>query len=123
MHFLHKVRSIQIRMGNRMFYSLPDLSRCSNLEKALNPESTMGSIISHEHLERIESMLASDSKAKILAGGKRLTGKSLLDEFDFSQGAFFPPTVVTNVSTEGTLWREEIFGPVVVVKQFKVSCR
>ena len=80
----------------------------------------MGSIISEEHLKRIEAMLASDRKAKILAGGQRLTEKSTLDEFDFSQGSFFPPTVVTNVSTEGTLWREEIFGPVVVVKQFKV---
>lgn len=80
----------------------------------------MGSVISQQALGRIESMLASDNRAKILAGGKRLTGLSALDEFDFSRGAFFPPTVVTNVSTEGTLWREEIFGPVVVVKQFKV---
>lgn len=83
----------------------------------------MGSVISQQHLERIESMLASDSRAKIHAGGKRLTGQSALDQFDFSKGAFFPPTVVANVSTESTLWREEIFGPVVVVKQFKVcSC-
>ncbi|GJE84231.1 aldehyde dehydrogenase [Phanerochaete sordida] len=102
LHFMHKVESIRIRMGNPM-----------------NPMSTMGSVISPQALERIESMLASDQRAKILAGGKRLTGESALDEFDFSQGSFFPPTVVANVSTQGTLWREEIFGPVVVVKQFK----
>lgn len=83
----------------------------------------MGTVISEKALERIESMLQSDSKVKILAGGKRLTGKSALDEFDFSQGYFFPPTVVTNVSTEGTLWREEVFGPVVVVKKFKVRMK
>jgi hypothetical protein len=80
----------------------------------------MGSIISEEHLKRIEEMLASEPKAKILAGGQRLTEESQLDQFDFSKGAFFPPTVVSNVSTQGALWREEIFGPVVVVKQFKV---
>ena len=80
----------------------------------------MGSVISEKALERIESMLQSDSKVKILAGGKRLTGNSSLDQFDFSRGSFFPPTVVTNVLTESALWREEVFGPVVVVKQFKV---
>lgn len=47
-----------------------------------------------------------------------MTGKSDLDGFDFSKGSFFPPTVLENVSLESELWREEIFGPVVVVKRF-----
>ncbi|KIP12800.1 hypothetical protein PHLGIDRAFT_27178 [Phlebiopsis gigantea 11061_1 CR5-6] len=102
LHFMHKVESIRIRMGDPM-----------------NPLSTMGTVINERAIERIESMLRSESSAKVLAGGKRLTGKSALDQFDFSQGSFFPPTVVTNVSTQGVLWREEVFGPVVVVKQFK----
>lgn len=97
------------------------MTHVAQLPVAMNPLSTMGSVISQQHLERIEAMLAAEPRAKILAGGKRLTGKSALDEFDFSKGSFFPPTVVTNVSTEGTLWREEVFGPVVVVKQFKVG--
>ncbi|KAI0747321.1 aldehyde dehydrogenase [Irpex lacteus] len=92
-HFMHKVESVTIRMGD-----------------PLNPESMMGSVISPRQLERIEAM--------ILVGGKRMTGQSRLDQFDFSQGAFFPPTVITNVSTEDDLWREEVFGPVVVVKKF-----
>lgn len=87
----------------------------------MNPLSTMGTVINDRAIERIEAMLQSDSKAKVLAGGKRLTGKSALDQFEFSRGSFFPPTVVTNVSTQSALWREEVFGPVVVVKQFKVS--
>ncbi|KAI0700734.1 aldehyde dehydrogenase [Cytidiella melzeri] len=102
-HFMHKVESITIRMGD-----------------PLNPGSTMGSVISPQQLERIESMVQREGKGtgKIIAGGKRMTDKSRLDQFDFSQGAFFPPTVITNVSTEDDLWREEIFGPVVVVKKF-----
>lgn len=59
--------------------------------------------------------------ARILAGGKRLTGKSTLDEFDFSQGLFYPPTVIDGVETHDDLWREEVFGPVVVVRKFAVS--
>lgn len=90
---------------------------------ALNPASTMGTIISYRQLERIEKLVQRKGAKDILAGGRRMTGKSSLDGFDFSQGSFFPPTVITNVSTEDDLWREEVFGPVVVVKQFSVSIR
>jgi hypothetical protein len=49
-----------------------------------------------------------------------MSGISELDGFDFSKGSFFPPTVITNISVEDELWKEEIFGPVVVVKRFSV---
>ena len=88
----------------------------------MNPASTMGTIISETHLQRIEKMVAGrPTKARILAGGKRLTGPSTLDKFDFSQGLFYPPTVIDGVETHDDLWREEVFGPVVVVKKFVVS--
>ncbi|KAI0660816.1 aldehyde dehydrogenase [Cubamyces menziesii] len=98
--FLKKVQSITRRMGN-----------------PLNPKSTMGTVISHRQLERIQAIVQR-GVGTVLAGGKRLTGASPLDGYDFSQGAFFPPTVVADVPTEDDLWREEIFGPVVVVKRF-----
>lgn len=83
----------------------------------------MGTVISEQQLQRIEEIVNRKGKGtgKIVAGGQRLTGESPFDAFDFSKGSFFPPTVITNVSTEGDLWREEIFGPVVVVKKFTVS--
>lgn len=83
----------------------------------------MGTVISPRQLERIETLVqrTKTGAGRILVGGKRLTGLSALDQFDFSKGSFFPPTVIDNVSTEHDLWREEIFGPVVVVKKFQVS--
>lgn len=88
----------------------------------MNHASTMGTIISETHLRRIEMMVEERPvKARILAGGKRLQGESALDGFDFSQGLFYPPTVIDGVETHDGLWREEVFGPVVVVKKFKVS--
>ena len=82
----------------------------------------MGTIISETHLQRIEKMVDErPAKARVLAGGKRLTGTSALDEFDFSKGLFYPPTVIDGVETQDDLWREEVFGPVVVVKKFTVS--
>ena len=93
------------------------------LLKALNPKTMMGTVISEKQLERIEALVNRKGKGvgKVVAGGQRLTGISSFDGFDFSKGAFFPPTVINNVSTEDDLWREEVFGPVVVVKKFTVS--
>lgn len=81
----------------------------------------MGTVINHRQLKRIEQLVQRPGIGKIIAGGRRLTGHSPLDGFDFSKGSFFPPTVITDISTEDDLWREEVFGPVVVVKRFSVS--
>ena len=125
--FMDKVESITRRMGSRKFISfllaqnawLTLVTGCS-FSLAANPQSTMGTVISMRQLERIEA-LVQRGVGKILAGGKRMRGTSPLDGYDFSQGAFFPPTVITDVPTEDDLWREEIFGPVVVVTRFSVS--
>jgi acyl-CoA reductase-like NAD-dependent aldehyde dehydrogenase len=80
----------------------------------------MGTVISSRQLERMEEMVKKTG-GQLLAGGSRLTGHSELDNFDFSKGSFFPPTVVAEIPLEDELWREEVFGPVVVVKRFSVS--
>lgn len=67
-------------------------------------------------------MVARRQSGTVLTGGKRMLGKSLLDHFDFSRGSFYPPTVISDVDVSDELWQEEIFGPVVVVKKFSVSC-
>lgn len=88
---------------------------------ALNPLSSMGSVISEHHLERIHGMVHSRKSGEILIGGERLVGLSTLDGFDFSRGFFYPPTVVAGVDVKDEIWEEEIFGPVVVVKKFAVG--
>ncbi|KAH9850759.1 aldehyde dehydrogenase [Lenzites betulinus] len=101
--FLRKVGSITRRIGD-----------------PANPKSAMGTVISLRQLERIEGMVQR-GVGTVLAGGRRMTGPSPLDGYDLSQGAFFPPTVIADVPTEDDLWREEIFGPVVVVKRFSTE--
>lgn len=99
--FTEKAESIKRRMGN-----------------PLNPRSTMGSVISKDSLKRIEDMVMRTS-GKIIMGGGRMTGTSDLDGFDFSNGSFYSPTVIVDIETEDELWKEEIFGPVVVVRRFQ----
>src|ERR1700730_15389670 len=88
---------------------------------ALNPKSTMGPVISLCHLRRIEEMIQRSTASAILAGGERMAGTSSLDGFDFSRGCFFPPTVIAGLGIEDELWKEELFGPVVVVMRFSVG--
>ncbi|KAI1643198.1 aldehyde dehydrogenase [Daldinia loculata] len=90
-----------------------------------NPDSTMGPLVSAKQLSRVE-MLVDDAvnsgKAKAIAGGRRMHGLSSLDGTDFSKGYFYEPTIL--VSGEGDsilgtrIWREEAFGPVIVVVGF-----
>ncbi|GLB34022.1 putative aldehyde dehydrogenase family protein [Lyophyllum shimeji] len=98
--FVKKTDSIRQRMGDPM-----------------NPQSTMGPVISRHHLERIEKMI-SRTNGKILYGGERMCGVSPLDGFDYMRGCFFSPTIIEGITSEDELWKEEIFGPVVVVRRF-----
>ncbi|KAI1773836.1 aldehyde dehydrogenase [Hypoxylon cercidicola] len=90
-----------------------------------NLESAMGPLISAKQLGNVETLVneAVDSgKARAVTGGRRMKNISSLDGTDFSQGYFYPPTIL--VSSEGDsiletrIWREEAFGPVIVVVGF-----
>ena len=64
-------------------------------------------------------MVEQRSSGTILIGGEPLKDRSSLDGFDFSRGSFYPPTVIADVSLDDTLWKEEVFGPVVVLDKFE----
>lgn len=86
----------------------------------MNVASSMGTVISEMHCQRIHNMVKRSS-GTVLLGGESLEGTSELDAFDLSKGSFYAPTIVTNVETTDELWQEEVFGPVVVLKKFSVS--
>ena len=119
--FLKKVESITARMGNRTSLYRLRLTKSPMENVALNERTTMGTVISHQQLERIEKLVQRPHIGNVLAGGQRLSGLSPLDGHDYSKGSFFPPTVISDVHLDDDLWREEVFGPVVVVRRFYVS--
>jgi glyceraldehyde-3-phosphate dehydrogenase (NADP+) len=67
-------------------------------------ETDMGPLINEKEAKRVEKMVneAIEKGAVLLTGGKR-------------NGAFYSPTVLTNVPDECKLAKEEIFGPVVLL--------
>lgn len=119
--FLKKTESIRRRMGNRMLEALICDRQPHSLSTALNPDSTMGTVISYHHLQRIEEMVRR-SRGNIVTGGTRMLGTSELDGFDFSRGSFFPPTIISDINSTDELWKEEVFGPVVIMRRFSVGC-
>ncbi|KAJ0109392.1 hypothetical protein J7T55_000317 [Diaporthe amygdali] len=91
-----------------------------------NPNSTMGPLISEKQLKNVEALVqdaVSSGNATPVFGGVRLQGTSPLDNLtNFSRGYFYSPTVLTSSSGNSILntriWKEEAFGPVVVVVGF-----
>ena len=80
--------------------------------------STMGTVISQTSLERLEAVV-SRTKGTVLVGGKRMIGNSELDGFNLSNGSFYAPTVIEDIDIEDELWKEEVFGPVLVAIKFQ----
>lgn len=96
-----------------------------------NPASAMGPLISARQLARVQSLvddaLASGHAVLLDTGpcaGQRMLGPSPLDGADLGRGYYFAPTVLVstdraaNSITKTALWREEAFGPVIVVAAF-----
>ncbi|MGD8717491.1 MAG: aldehyde dehydrogenase family protein [Candidatus Zixiibacteriota bacterium] len=74
----------------------------------------MGPLIDEDSLERVLAYIEVGKKegATLACGGERLTGEGR------ENGFFVAPTVFTAVTPEMTIWREEIFGPVVAVTAY-----
>ncbi|KAF2709012.1 aldehyde dehydrogenase [Pleomassaria siparia CBS 279.74] len=102
----NKVESIQRRMGSPK-----------------NVESMMGPLISEKQLNNVIALVEDAVKtgASVVTGGQRMTGKSLIDDTEFSKGYFYPPTILTDGSAkivDTRIWKEEAFGPAIVVVGF-----
>ncbi len=78
-------------------------------------DSDLGPLVSPAHLQRVEAYVKAGlaDGATLVHGGKRLTGDGL------DAGNYFEPTVFTDVSSQMTIAREEVFGPLVAVLKFK----
>jgi acyl-CoA reductase-like NAD-dependent aldehyde dehydrogenase len=103
--------------------------KCESIAKRMgspsNPKSSMGPLVSEKQLTNVVAIVdeAVLQGASVLCGGKRMTGQSSLDDCDFEKGYYYPPTVLHDGSSakivDTRLWKDEAFGPVIVVVGFK----
>ncbi len=81
-----------------------------------DPSSTMGSLVSREHFQRVMSFIESARAdgATFKCGGK--VAEDLPDHL--AEGVFIEPTVITGLGPDCKAQRQEIFGPVVSITPF-----
>ncbi len=76
----------------------------------LDPDTTMGALVSREHTDRVMEFVESGRKtARLVVGGERLT---------LSSDCYVTPTIFDDVSNDQEIARDEIFGPVLSVISF-----
>ena len=102
-------RSVHDEVVSRVAEKMESLTLGPGIE-----DPDLGPIISEKQLQRIDNYLAlaRGDGTEILTGGNKAGSDGL------SEGFFFEPTVLDNLSPDHRLAREEIFGPVFAVLTF-----
>jgi len=79
-----------------------------------NPDTETGSLVAERQLKLLEEQVNDAVKkgAKIITGGRKP---------DNLKGAYYMPTILTNISKNMRVWNEEVFGPVLIVHKFKTE--
>lgn len=92
--------------------SLKDVLRSKRVGDPQDRATDFGPLVAKRQLDVLESQVdeAVHSGATAVIGGKRPDGL---------QGAYYEPTILTNVTTSMRVWREEVFGPVLPIVTFK----
>ncbi|KAF2651684.1 aldehyde dehydrogenase [Lophiostoma macrostomum CBS 122681] len=76
------------------------------------PSTMLGPLADNKQLERVLGFIETGkSEAKLLVGGERKGDK----------GAFVEPTIFLNPSKDATIYKDEIFGPVLTVLTFETE--
>ena len=81
---------------------------------AENKNTDIGPLVSKRQLDVLKSQVNDAHKkgAKIIIGGKTPEGL---------KGAYYMPTILTNIKFDMRVWKEEVFGPVLPVVSFKTE--
>lgn len=79
-----------------------------------NKNADIGSLAAKRQLDLLETQVedAIEKGAKIITGGKRP---------EKLKGAYYLPTILTNVKRNMRVWKEEVFGPVLSIIPFKTE--
>jgi phenylacetaldehyde dehydrogenase len=102
---------VQQSRFDEVVQGVADIAKSIKLGPGMNADTQMGPLVSEEQFQRVTGYLESGRAdgATALTGGGRFG----------DEGYFVEPTVLTNVTRDMKVVREEIFGPVVVAAPFQ----
>ncbi len=92
-----------------------DTFAAKKVGNAEEKDTQIGPLVAKRQLDLLIAQVE-DAKAK---GAKAVTGGNSLEQK--LGGAFYEPTVLTNVTKEMRIWNEEVFGPVLPIVSFKTE--
>ena len=93
---------------------IAELARKVPVGDPLDPKTQVGAIITPQHLDKITGYVAGarDGGADVAHGGEAL---------DLGMGQFMAPTILSGVTPDMAVAREEVFGPVLSVLTFETT--
>ncbi|MCZ6712716.1 MAG: aldehyde dehydrogenase family protein [Deltaproteobacteria bacterium] len=91
-----------------------EIAKNTKLGDGFDPETAMGPLVSGEQYDRVCNYIGSGEEqgAKLLVGGRQRPR-------GLDRGYFVSPTIFSEVRSDMSIVREEIFGPVVVIQPFE----
>ena len=108
---------VQEDIYNDFLVSFVEKAKCIKLGLADDPQTQMGPLISDAQRKKVISYI---EKAKA-EGGKVVCGGKIPENVELKNGYFFEPTVLIDVGAHSHIFKEEVFGPVVLIHKFSGS--
>ncbi|MEV6987290.1 aldehyde dehydrogenase family protein [Sphaerisporangium sp. NPDC051017] len=104
---------VEDRIFDEFTQGVAEVARSTRLGPGLDPATEMGPLVSAEQFERVTGYISQGLRdgARALTGGHR----------HGDRGFFVEPTVLVDVDSSFSVYREEIFGPVVVASPFSAK--
>src|SRR5213596_2618150 len=102
---------VQESVYDKFTRRLAETAGAMKVADGFEPGAVIGPLIDMKGVEKVEAHIVDALKkgAKVVTGGKRAA----------QGGSFFEPTVLTDVTTDMVITREETFGPVAPLYRFK----
>ncbi|NYT33674.1 aldehyde dehydrogenase family protein [Rhizobium sp. WYCCWR 11128] len=99
----------------RLLERLVEETNRTKIGNGLDEGTLLGPLVSKRQYDQVVAAIEGARKAgaTVACGGTRPEG--------FDRGFYLRPTVLTDVPLDSDAWKEEIFGPVVCVRSFKIE--
>jgi succinate-semialdehyde dehydrogenase/glutarate-semialdehyde dehydrogenase len=105
---------VHVSKFDEVLKGLKEYAASTKVGDPLSPDTKIGPLVAKRQLDVLETQVADaiEKGAKVVVGGKQPDGL---------EGAYYEITVLTNISPDMRVWKEEVFGPVLPVVTFETE--
>lgn len=93
---------------------LVEQTRKLHIGPGTDPDTDVAPLVHHAHRDQVADVVAQ----AVAQGARVLVGGSIPADPALAKGAYYLPTILSSVTNEATICRDEVFGPVAVVLPF-----